>query len=112
MQLSKNKLNSPEKITIIFNIISLAGLPPFLGFSAKLLVLFKIIKILGAGILIILVISSLVSLFYYLKLFFNLLINNKTREIFNPQINISTHYNSIFLSVLINLFIPCILILT
>jgi len=54
--------------------LSLAGLPPFLGFYSKLIVLICIVganKFLFAAILII---GSLINLFYYLGIFFNLYI--------------------------------------
>lgn len=52
--------------------LSLAGLPPFLGFYSKLIVLICIVganKFLFTSIL---VIGSLINLFYYLGIFFNL----------------------------------------
>jgi len=69
-----NKINSSEiniyqKTLLIMRILSLAGLPPFLGFLIKILVLQLLIQntiIIFTGI--ILTVASLISIFYYFKL--------------------------------------------
>jgi len=63
------------KLSLSTLMLSLGGLPPFLGFSAKLIALIARAKIISPFILFVLISSSLVSLFFYLKLFFNNLTN-------------------------------------
>jgi NADH:ubiquinone oxidoreductase subunit 2 (subunit N) len=59
------------------------------------------------------VITSLTSLFYYLKLFFNMLTN--IRQIDKLNQNIYTKINNInliFCSILINIILPALIFLT
>lgn len=69
------------KLGISFSILSLGGLPPFLGFMAKLIALKNLFLIASTSVLFVLVISSLFSLFYYIKIIYNFSI------IFNYQFN-------------------------
>lgn len=85
-QLNIARINPIQKYSVLVTVLSLGGLPPFLGFYAKLS---TIIILLNHSILIILLIlltSSLISLFYYLKMIYNLLIINSLE----PKIKIST----------------------
>jgi len=111
--LNKAGLSKIEKITIIFNTLRLAGLPPFLGFTAKVIIIIKTIKFAPAALLLTLVITSLTSLFYYLKLFFNMLTN--IRQVGKLNQNIYTKINNInliFCSILINIILPALIFLT
>jgi len=69
-EINKTKINYYEKILLAISIISLGGLPPFLGFTAKLAAITLRIKTLPIIILLILISSSLVSLFFYTKMFY------------------------------------------
>lgn len=62
-----NKINYNEKISFISQFISLAGIPPFLGFFIKIISIFILIK-LSSLFVIILIISSLINLFFYFKI--------------------------------------------
>lgn len=111
--LNKIIISKIEKITIIFNTLRLAGLPPFLGFTAKVLIIIKTINFAPTALLLILVISSLTSLYYYLKLFFNMMINTNQTEKFN--LNSYRNVNSlnlIFFSIFINIVLPALIYLT
>lgn len=57
-------------VTILLGIgfLSLAGLPPFLGFFGKWLVLTYLVDHFLLGVAIVLVVGTLISLFYYLRI--------------------------------------------
>lgn len=56
------------KATFILNILSLGGLPPFLGFLAKISVLMILSSIRLTLLILIFVLVTLISLFFYLRL--------------------------------------------
>nr|APX40889.1 NADH dehydrogenase subunit 2 [Longitarsus niger] len=63
--LNKNKM---IKILFIFNFFSLGGLPPFLGFLPKLLVIYNLTENKFFVMNFILIVSTLMTLFYYIRL--------------------------------------------
>lgn len=82
---SKTKINSIPDLfyskkpkssiyCFIFNIISLGGLPPFLGFMAKLPVLIIMLKIKITIIFSAIISASLISLFFYARILYNFII--------------------------------------
>jgi len=77
-------IQNSDKLRIVFMLISLGGLPPFLGFFNKLLIV-KILLSLGIIILGIIIFRSLTLLYYYLSWSFFLLTHNpsglKVREV-------------------------------
>lgn len=62
------------KLCLLINFISLGGLPPFLGFIPKWLVIENLIKTRNIFILLFIVIIALVTLFFYTRLTFSGLI--------------------------------------
>lgn len=58
-------LQTSDKVFLVFIILSLGGLPPFLGFLAKLIVLKSIIFILNIVFVIVLMYSSIIVLMIY-----------------------------------------------
>jgi NADH-quinone oxidoreductase subunit N len=66
--------------------ISLGGLPPLLGFIAKLRAVQLIVINLRAPLAVVLILSSLISLFYYLRvIYFLILRTRKINLIFTQQ---------------------------
>jgi NADH-ubiquinone oxidoreductase chain 2 len=61
--------------------MSLGGLPPFTGFLAKLMAVQTVINRIRIIIVATLVFSSLVSLFYYMRVAYSLLLNTTKRSI-------------------------------
>lgn len=61
--------NMNHKFIIFINLLSLGGLPPLLGFMPKLIAILIIMK--NFPILIILIISSLITLYFYTRLCFS-----------------------------------------
>nr|YP_004734451.1 NADH dehydrogenase subunit 2 [Agriosphodrus dohrni]ADF65631.1 NADH dehydrogenase subunit 2 [Agriosphodrus dohrni] len=78
-QYSDKNLSFMEKIMIVIAFLSLGGLPPFLGFLPKLIVI-QLTTIYNSHLIsIILVLTTLITLFYYLRLISSIfLINNST----------------------------------
>lgn len=95
--LSNLHLPNNSKITIILILISLGGLPPLLGFIAKLNAIITILNFSGTPILLVLISSSLVSLFYYIKLTYSI----TTIFPFKPLKYLKTLSNPIILSAII-----------
>lgn len=70
-----SKITPILALFIFMNFLSLAGIPPFLGFLIKIITISAIIILnFDLPTLLILILSSLVSLFYYLRLTFSSLI--------------------------------------
>nr|WRQ18121.1 NADH dehydrogenase subunit 2 [Coproporus sp.] len=87
------------KFMFIFNFFSLGGIPPFLGFLPKWLVINNLINSNLSFLTIFMIILTLITLYFYIRLTFSTLILNMT------QINYSMFYqiNSIQL-IMINFF--------
>lgn len=76
--LIRNKFSINEKIRIIISIISLGGIPPFLGFVIKFISIILIIKY-SIIVIIILILSSLINIYIYIRIIIpTLLTFNKT----------------------------------
>nr|WGT87755.1 NADH dehydrogenase subunit 2 [Sclomina erinacea]WGT87885.1 NADH dehydrogenase subunit 2 [Sclomina erinacea] len=85
-QYSNKSLNFTEKFMIIIAFLSLGGLPPFLGFLPKLIVIQLTIMYNSYIISMILVMTTLITLFYYIRLISSiLLINSSTTKWEVPQ---------------------------
>lgn len=101
--------NSPIiKFCFLINFLSLGGLPPFLGFLPKWIIIEHLIKINNIFILIFLVIIALITLFFYTRISFSgLLISYpstswiKTIQINPIQININLLINILMILTLL-----------
>nr|YP_010240646.1 NADH dehydrogenase subunit 2 [Nicrophorus nepalensis]QTG39878.1 NADH dehydrogenase subunit 2 [Nicrophorus nepalensis] len=107
---SKNKVSN--KLFLSMNFLSLGGLPPFIGFLPKWATIQSIIMNQLYLMAFIMVISTLVTLYFYIKLMLNFLsINLKTLKFHAPIVqNMTFSLNFIFVSLIslltlsINLF--------
>ncbi|TAH26407.1 MAG: NADH-quinone oxidoreductase subunit N [Cytophagales bacterium] len=103
-------------ITIV--LLSLSGLPPTIGFSAKFLVFAQLYKsyqqtadIFLLWMLIFIVLNTLISLFYYLKIPYYLFFKNIENKQTTEQLNLNYWFFSILIFPLILLFfMPQILV--
>ena len=84
-----NKEATLIKFIIFTSLLSLGGLPPFLGFLAKWIVIQAIIINSLAPIATIVVVISLITLYYYLKIYYSrfMILNTETKR------NIKYHKN-------------------
>lgn len=71
-----NLKNKFLKIFLFFRIISLAGLPPFLGFFPKIIIIFKINRYF---IIFIILIFSIIILFLYLRIIISIILINSIK---------------------------------
>lgn len=85
------------KTIILFNILAIAGLPPFTGFVIKLTLVIRLYNTAQTAFLLPLIVSSLVSLYFYTRIFYinfifitNLKKENKIRIIEKSLIFLNT----------------------
>ena len=87
-------------------ILSIAGLPPLLGFLPKWIVLYNISTSINLIPIILLITGSLISLYFYLSIIFNFILR------YNPKINykVSKPIISLLSSIIIITLTPLLLI--
>nr|YP_010713549.1 NADH dehydrogenase subunit 2 [Purpuradusta gracilis]WDA98681.1 NADH dehydrogenase subunit 2 [Purpuradusta gracilis] len=97
------KGTSLSQMSVMLMLLSLGGLPPLLGFISKWLIMVISINSYLWSFVFLLILGSLMSLFYYLGLFFSLFMSNFKK---NSNMKESTDKSNIFLMVLLllNLF--------
>nr|QUB07163.1 NADH dehydrogenase subunit 2 [Sagra femorata] len=79
------------------NFLSMGGLPPFLGFTPKWLTMLGLIDMKMFGMAAILVLSTLLTLFFYTRLIFHSLMMNKEEPV-KPKSRIK-YYSAIIMSI-------------
>nr|QWC54912.1 NADH dehydrogenase subunit 2 [Megalothorax incertus] len=110
-----NQINTSPKTPLLkfyfsLNLLSLAGLPPLLGFLPKLLLIFNLLKTLySLTLLIFLMVSSLLSLYFYMKLIISMNMNPPLNFTNKPMLAPFNFF--LFLNLFINLLIPPICLL-
>nr|QKI32114.1 NADH dehydrogenase subunit 2 [Nassarius granifer] len=72
-------------LTIMLLLLSLGGLPPLLGFISKWLVVMSSVSGPWMSAVFVLILGSLMSLFYYLSLFFSVFLSNLKKYGINNQ---------------------------
>nr|YP_001798454.1 NADH dehydrogenase subunit 2 [Trigoniophthalmus alternatus]ABS57552.1 NADH dehydrogenase subunit 2 [Trigoniophthalmus alternatus] len=65
------KMNQTIKLMLGLNLLSLGGLPPFLGFLSKWIVMQEVLKNNSTSLLLIMVFTSLLTLFYYIRIMYS-----------------------------------------
>jgi len=109
-----SQINSLPSSILFLNFLSLAGIPPLLGFFMKLNSLIGIIFLkLDLIVLIVLIISSLISLFYYIRLIFSSIILSLKKNKFFSFIPWNNPISSFLLiiSFSINIIFPILFII-
>nr|YP_010472551.1 NADH dehydrogenase subunit 2 [Erronea errones]YP_010713640.1 NADH dehydrogenase subunit 2 [Erronea caurica]UVG40736.1 NADH dehydrogenase subunit 2 [Erronea errones]WDA98772.1 NADH dehydrogenase subunit 2 [Erronea caurica] len=92
-----------NQTSVMLMLLSLGGLPPLLGFISKWLVMVISINNYMWSFVFLLILGSLMSLFYYLGLFFSLFLNNlKKNSNMKELINKSNFF--LMMLLLMNLF--------
>nr|WQF69087.1 NADH dehydrogenase subunit 2 [Amblyomma auricularium] len=104
----KNK-SLPSKVSVIFLMLSLGGMPPFMGFFMKLISITILIQTMNL-LLIILIISSIMNIFIYMQMITPILFNNffSIKNNFNKSMffkNLFTNLNLILSIFLLNMMI-------
>nr|YP_007625224.1 NADH dehydrogenase subunit 2 [Pseudolestes mirabilis]ACM63334.1 NADH dehydrogenase subunit 2 [Pseudolestes mirabilis] len=78
MQMFSMKLDSTVKFTMWTSMLSLAGLPPFLGFLPKWIIIQNLIMLKEFHMVIIMVMMTLITLFFYLRMMYSAFTLNTT----------------------------------
>nr|YP_009471789.1 NADH dehydrogenase subunit 2 [Haemaphysalis japonica]AVI15571.1 NADH dehydrogenase subunit 2 [Haemaphysalis japonica] len=82
-EMTSNKISINEKISIIISMMSLGGMPPFVGFVIKFIAIMLIIKY-SIIVMMILIMSSLINIYIYIRMITPALLTfNKTEFNFN-----------------------------
>nr|QIT06556.1 NADH dehydrogenase subunit 2 [Tomocerus qinae] len=108
------KSNLFFKIIFSMNIFSLAGLPPFLGFLGKFMVVVHLLEVnFNLFILTMLISSSLIGLFFYMKMMYSMLMisMNHMNFIFLTKKN-NNSTMMITMTIFLNLIMPSFILLT
>nr|YP_009692478.1 NADH dehydrogenase subunit 2 [Limnogonus poissoni]QEH58890.1 NADH dehydrogenase subunit 2 [Limnogonus poissoni]QEH58904.1 NADH dehydrogenase subunit 2 [Limnogonus poissoni] len=103
-QMNLNLKNSMSKINIITMMMSLGGLPPFLGFLPKWIVISTMMNEGSMVVISLLLLSSMITLFYYMRLTAPMIMMWNTMNKWNFMLNEKKTQN--FSMILINLLLP------
>nr|AFI54760.1 NADH dehydrogenase subunit 2 [Scotomedes sp. HL-2012] len=103
-QLIINSNKYPEKLMYIINFMSMGGLPPFMGFLPKWMVIQLLIELNLYLLSTIMVLFSLLTLFYYLRMMSSImLINFSCNKMYLKYPNTNPNY---LMMIIINLTLP------
>nr|UJY97017.1 NADH dehydrogenase subunit 2 [Potamometra berezowskii] len=103
-QMNMNMKTNMEKINMIMLMLSLGGLPPFIGFLPKWLVIQALINTNSIMVLLILMMSSMITLFYYLRMISPTIMTNNTLNKWN--INNKNTKSNLVMTMIINMMLP------
>nr|YP_010219079.1 NADH dehydrogenase subunit 2 [Metrocoris esakii]UBY46232.1 NADH dehydrogenase subunit 2 [Metrocoris esakii] len=108
-QINTNMKTQMEKMNMLIMMLSLGGLPPFIGFMPKWLVIQSLISTNSMFTIMILMMSSMITLFYYMRMMTPMIMNKSTINKWNNKgINMKTNY---MYSFIINMMLPITMII-
>ena len=110
-QIITRKWRTSLKYSFTLRLLSLGGLPPFIGFIAKLGAIYIIVLKLRIFLAAALVTSSLVSLFYYLRIAYRLLIGERKNNFITVAHSNSSDKLFLTVSILGNCMAPILVFL-
>lgn len=98
---SLNYINPINKFAFFVTLLSLGGLPPFLGFIPKWIVIQNIVTIGNIFLITLMVVTTLITLFYYVRTSFGAFILTYRETLWNTPslISSSLHSASLLLSI-------------
>nr|YP_011010290.1 NADH dehydrogenase subunit 2 [Ventidius malayensis]WPW46905.1 NADH dehydrogenase subunit 2 [Ventidius malayensis] len=92
-QMNINMKTKIEKTNFLIMMLSLGGLPPFIGFLPKWLVIQSLIQTESMFTLFILMMTSMITLFYYLRMITPMIMSNNIINKWNTNsFNMKTNY--------------------
>nr|YP_010165758.1 NADH dehydrogenase subunit 2 [Sphaeronemoura elephas]QRR29771.1 NADH dehydrogenase subunit 2 [Sphaeronemoura elephas] len=99
---SLNTINPVNKFAFFVTLLSLGGLPPFLGFMPKWLVIQNMITLGNLFTITVMVVTTLMTLFYYLRTTFGAFMLTYSEILWNTPspVNSNLHTVSLILSIL------------
>ena len=111
-RLSLLKINFSLIFLFRINILSLGGLPPLLGFIPKIIVIYYLfLTNFSYFIISIIILSSIIGLFFYLKIIYSLILINSSKIRFLRKKFQNKTYNFIIsISIFINLILPILMV--
>nr|QEH58954.1 NADH dehydrogenase subunit 2 [Metrocoris sp. XD-2019] len=108
-QINMNMKTQMEKMNLLIMMLSLGGLPPFIGFLPKWMVIQSMINTKSMFIVIILMMSSMITLFYYLRMMTPIImIQSTTNKWNNKSFKMK---KSFMMSIIINMMLPLTMII-
>nr|YP_009681588.1 NADH dehydrogenase subunit 2 [Dicyrtomina saundersi]QDO72009.1 NADH dehydrogenase subunit 2 [Dicyrtomina saundersi] len=110
--LMKMYLTNTSKLTFSMNILSMGGLPPFLGFMGKLVVIKKMILMKLISSMVILLSASFVSLLYYTRLCYSIFMASYNASKKNVKMNTTKTHMFLWMSLFMNTISPLMVLLT
>jgi len=110
-EIFKTKTPNLNKNILTLIILSLGGLPPLLGFSAKLIAINIAITSFPLIIIISLISSSLISLFFYTKIFYNLTVRTNLELKINLNPTKNNFSKILIISIIGNMIISLLVLL-
>nr|YP_011010186.1 NADH dehydrogenase subunit 2 [Halobates micans]WPW46710.1 NADH dehydrogenase subunit 2 [Halobates micans] len=109
-QMNMNMKTKTEKMSFIVMMLSLGGLPPFLGFLPKWLVIQSLMNNECKMTIIILMMTSMITLFYYLRMITPIIMMNNYINKWNIKSkNMKITY---MLNLIINMMLPIAMIIS
>nr|WPW46749.1 NADH dehydrogenase subunit 2 [Halobates germanus]WPW46762.1 NADH dehydrogenase subunit 2 [Halobates germanus] len=109
-QMSMNMKTKTEKMSFIMMMLSLGGLPPFLGFLPKWLVIQSLMNNECKMTVFILMMTSMITLFYYMRMITPIIMMNNYINKWNVKSkNMKTTY---MLNLMINMMLPVTMIIS
>nr|UJG45436.1 NADH dehydrogenase subunit 2 [Gerris gibbifer] len=108
-QMNMNMNNNTEKINTMIMFLSLGGLPPFIGFLPKWIVIQSMISQGSMTMIMILMFSSMITLFYYIRMMSPVIMNFNLMNKWNLKSNNLKNFN--MLKMMINLSLPLTMIM-
>nr|UIG88103.1 NADH dehydrogenase subunit 2 [Halobates proavus] len=109
-QMNMNMKTKTEKMSLIIMMLSLGGLPPFLGFLPKWLVIQSLMNNKCMMTIIILMMTSMITLFYYLRMMTPIIMMNNYINKWNVKSsNMKIMY---MMNLIINMMLPITLIIS
>nr|YP_009539834.1 NADH dehydrogenase subunit 2 [Cerithidea obtusa]AYQ21837.1 NADH dehydrogenase subunit 2 [Cerithidea obtusa] len=108
---SAGKSDSKAAFSFMVMLLSLGGLPPLLGFISKWTVISSSVTASPWGVLFFLVLGSLMSLFYYLSLFFSEVLSLKVKFLNSFTLDTWEVNNYVSFAILVNLLGGIMLVL-
>nr|YP_011010550.1 NADH dehydrogenase subunit 2 [Halovelia lannae]WPW47191.1 NADH dehydrogenase subunit 2 [Halovelia lannae] len=108
-QMNMNIKTKTQKINIIIMMMSMGGLPPFIGFYPKWMVIQSIMMNENMITMLILMFSSMITLFYYMRIISPTIMMNSTNQKWIMKTNESKEI--MMMNMITNLMLPLTLIL-
>nr|AUW38599.1 NADH dehydrogenase subunit 2 [Psacasta exanthematica] len=107
-QMNSMDMTMTEKMNYFIAMMSLGGLPPFLGFLPKWMVIQTLINSNLMLMMIMMVLFSLISLYYYMRTMTGLMMNFSMS---NKWVSIKSNYQMITIMMATNMSLPLIMII-